>query len=205
MRNILLVTSSPRGKASYSTQVAEELVGKLQTAHPEATVRVRNLEHEPLPFISEAFVHALHTPAEDRTPDQAASLALSDALVAELQAADAIVIASGLINFGIPAVLKAWIDLVSRAGLTFRYTAEGPEGLLRDKKTYLVLAYGGVYSVGPMQSADFQGPYLKWMLSFLGLTDIEEVIVEGSIFGPEAAEKALSVAHEKLDALTVAL
>ncbi|RYG37596.1 FMN-dependent NADH-azoreductase [bacterium] len=201
MKNILLVTSSPRGKASFSTQMAEELVEKFRSLSPDATVTLRDLDHSPLPYLSESLIQALHTPEGDRTEAQASAVVESDALIAELREADTIVIASGLINFGIPATLKSWIDHVTRSGITFRYTEAGPEGLLTGKKTYLVLAYGGVYSVGPMQSADFQGPYLKWMLGFLGLTDIEEVIVEGSVFGPEAAEQALGRAHERVEAL----
>ncbi|RYG47090.1 FMN-dependent NADH-azoreductase [bacterium] len=201
MKNILLVTSSPRGKASFSTQVAERLVERFRESHADVSLKVRDLDHDPLPYLSESLLQALHTPEADRTEEQRLAVLTSDALIAELQEADTIVIASALINFGVPATLKSWIDHVTRSGITFRYTEAGPEGLLTDKKTYLVLAYGGVYSAGPMQAADFQGPYLKWMLSFLGLTDIEEVIVEGSAFGAEAAEQALGRAHERAELL----
>src|ERR1700759_2619788 len=117
--NILLVTSSPRGEASYSTKLARELAAGLQRSDPEATLTERDLNRDPLPFIGEAFVRAIGTPAESRSEADLDSLVLSNTLVAELQRADQIVIGSGMINLGIPAALKSWIDHVTRAGLTF--------------------------------------------------------------------------------------
>ena len=106
-----------------------------------------------------------------------------------------------MINFGIPSNLKAYIDHVLRPGMTFRYTAKGPEGLLRGKKAYLVVARGGVYSQGPMQAFNFQDPYLKAVLAFIGLADVEVIAAEGIAFGPEAAEKSVSAALERVSAL----
>lgn len=196
--NILLVTSSPRGGASVSTRVARELAKDLVRAHPGATLTERDLNREPVPFITEEFVRAMPLPTEMRTDLDRRALALSDALVAELQQADVVVIGSGMINFGIPAPLKAWLDQVTRAGLTFSYASGAPEGLLVGKKTYLVLASGGVYSAGPAAAMDFQRPYLLAMLRFLGLTDVEVVLAEGTVMDPEVGERALGLARERI-------
>lgn len=151
-----------------------------------------------MPFITEAFVRAIHTPEESRSDEDREALKLSDTLVAELQRADRIVIGSGMINFGIPAPLKAWIDHVTRAGLTFSYGSGGPEGLLKGKKTYLALASGGAYSDGPATAMDFQRPYLIGMLGFIGLIDVEVILAEGTLLGPGAGERALAAALEQV-------
>jgi FMN-dependent NADH-azoreductase len=201
MNRVLLITSSPRGAASYSTRVAHALARKLAAGRRDSALTVRDLAREPLPHIDESFAIARNTPAEQLSPPQRAVLERSDALVAELKAAEVIVIAAAMINFGIPSTLKAYIDHVLRPGITFRYTEKGPEGLLRGKKVYLVLARGGVYSEGPMQSLNFQDTYLKAALGFVGLTDIEVIAVEGVAFGPDAASKAVSAALQKASAL----
>jgi len=204
MKNILLVKSSPRGEASHSSHVADDLVAKLAGSHPGATVKVRDLVHDPLPYVGEGFVHALHTSPADRKPEDEAALAQSDRIIAEVQEADTIVIASGMINFGTPAPLKSWIDHLVRSGQTFRYSEEGIEGLVKGKKVYLVLAYGGVYSDGPMKALDFQGPYLRSVLGFIGLTDVEEIVVEGAAMGAEVVEKALHAAEERVSIFAAA-
>lgn len=196
--NVLLVTSSPRGTASVSTRVARELAKELANTYSSATITVRDLNREPVPFITEEFVRAMQVPAEARTDAERRALALSDRLVAELQLADVVVIGSGMINFGIPAPLKAWVDQVTRAGLTFSYASGAPEGLLLGKKTYLVLASGGIYSDGPAAAMDFQRPYLLAVLGFLGLTDVEVVLAEGTAMDPEVRERALSLALERI-------
>jgi FMN-dependent NADH-azoreductase len=199
MMNILLVTSSPRGEVSVSTRVARSLVDRLLRADPGAALTERDLNREPAPFITEGFVRASRVPAEARTDSDRRALELSDTLVAELRSADVIVIGSGMINFGIPAALKAWIDQVARAGLTFSYGSGGPEGLLKGKKTYLALATGSVYSDGPASAMDFQRPYLLGMLSFLGLTDVEVLLAEGTQLGPNAGERALAGSLEEVE------
>lgn len=201
MTNVLVLTSSPRGEAAHSTNVATELAGKIENAH----VTVRDLCRNPLPHITPAFVHAMYTPEKDRTPQQRDALALSDELVAELTASDVVIIAAGLINFGEPSTLKAWIDHVSRAGQTFRYSESGPVGLLKGKKAILVLAMGGVYSTGPMASFNHLEPHLRSVLGFLGITDIETVLIEGVGLGEEALEKALGDARARVDSLAVAV
>jgi FMN-dependent NADH-azoreductase len=128
-------------------------------------------------------------------------LALSDKLLKELFAADTVVIAAGMINFGIPSNLKAYIDYIARPGVAFRYTEKGPEGLIKGKKVYLVLARGGVYSEGPMQQFNFQDTYLRAALSLMGVTDIEVITIEGVAFGPDAADRAVRGALDKVSAI----
>jgi FMN-dependent NADH-azoreductase len=201
MTNILLVISSPRGEDSYSTRVARALAERLQSGIPGAALTVRDLAREPLPHIGEAFVAGIATPAEERSPLQRAEVGRSDAVVDEVLAADIVVIASPMINFGIPSTLKAWIDHLARAGRTFRYTESGAEGLAGGKKVYLVEARGGVYSEGAMQAYNFQETYLRMVLGFLGLDDVEVIAVEGVAFGAEAAGKALAGALERVKTL----
>jgi len=201
MSQILLVTSSQRGDASHSSRIARSLVDQLASGDPSSKVVVRDLFKEPLQHIGEDFVTALGTPAEQRTPAQAAAVALSDRLIAELFAADVIVIASAMINFGVSSTLKTYIDHVLRAGATFRYTANGPEGLVKGKKAFVVQASGGVYSEGPAKAANFQDTYLKHVLGFIGITDVEVIHIEGVAFGPEATQKALTAAAGKVSAV----
>ncbi len=189
MKNVLLITSSPRGEASHSTRVATELAHQIG-----GDLTVRELWRERLAPIDPYFVHAVFTPEAARSPEQAASLALSDRSVAEVQKADVIIVAAGMINFGMPATLKTWIDLISRAGLTFRYSESGPEGLLKGKRLILVLAAGGVYSNGPMAPMDHLESALRANLGFLGLTDVKTVWIEGVAFGEESVERALAEA-----------
>src|SRR6266705_3182238 len=148
MINILYVTSSPRGSASYSNRVAGRILQELKQAHPGATITVRDVAREPLPHIDEDFVDAIGSPAGPRTVQQQAIVSQSDALIDELMAADIFVIAAPMYNFGIPSTLKAWIDYVARAGRTFRYSEKGPEGLVKGKKAILIHSRGGIYSSG---------------------------------------------------------
>jgi FMN-dependent NADH-azoreductase len=191
--NVLQVNSSARGEASVSSRLASELVSRL--AGPADRVTVRDLRAAPHPALDEAALGALFTPAEQRTPEQAARVALDDALIAEIQAADVVVLGVPMINFGIPASLKNWIDAISRAKVTFQYTAQGPEGLLKGKKVYAVMARGGKYRGSP---ADSQVPYLRQVLGFLGMTDVEFIYAEGLAMGPDAEAAALSEAREKI-------
>ncbi|TXR48357.1 FMN-dependent NADH-azoreductase [Phyllobacterium endophyticum] len=194
MSSILLITSSPRGSASHSTRVATELALKLQAKKPGAKITTRDLANNPLPHIDADYATGIYTPAESRSRQQQSVVGVSDALVDELLAADAIVIATGLINFNISSTLKAWIDHIARAGKTFSYGADGPKGLVTGKKVYLVIASGGVYSSGPAASFDHATPYLKATLGFLGMTDVEVIRIEGVAMGPEAEEKAVTSA-----------
>ena len=197
--NILYVASSSRGSASYSNRVATDVLTELRDRNPGAKVTVRDLAREPLPHIDDDFVAATRGPATSQTDEQRALLARSDTLVDELLAADVVVIAAPMINFTIPSTLKSWVDYVARAGRTFRYSEKGPEGLVTGKQVILVVARGGVYADAG-QALDFQVPYLKSVLGFLGMTDVTVLEVEGTAFGPDAAEKAVAAASAKLHA-----
>ncbi|MBP1849821.1 FMN-dependent NADH-azoreductase [Rhizobium halophytocola] len=189
MSSILLVRGSTRGNDSVSGKVAKALAEGLAAG---GTIVERDLVATPLPHIGTDFSSAIRLASEDRTPAQAEAIAISDKEVDELLAADTLVISSGFVNFGITSILKSWIDHIARAGRTFRYTENGPEGLVQGKKAYIVLASGGVYSSGPAAALDFAEPYLRSVLGFIGIKDVQVIRVEGIAMGPEAAEKAIA-------------
>lgn len=197
MSNILYITASIRSDAdSISRGLGQRLVDGL-AAKTGADVTTRNLAANDLPYVSAERFGANLTAPEARTPEQAELAAIADTLIAELQAADTIVIASPIYNFGPPATLKAWADLVARAGTTFRYTETGPEGLLKGKKAYIAIASGGT-PVG--SDIDFMSRWLTFFLGFLGITDVEIIAADG-IMGADgeakiaaAQEAALKVA-----------
>ena len=190
--NILQVNASARTEGANSTRVADDIVARLQARHPGAKLTRRDLAVTPHPMLDAAGISALFTPADKRTPEQAARVALDDALIAEMQTADAIVLGVPMYNFGISAQLKSWIDAVVRNGVTFRYTETGPEGLLKDKKVYVALARGGRYRD---TVADNQVPYLKTVLDFVGLTDVRFIYAEGLNMGPDAAAQGFAEAE----------
>jgi FMN-dependent NADH-azoreductase len=194
--NILQINSSARSEGSYSTRLADRIVARLLDADPEATLTLRNLTGNPHPILDEATLGALFTPAAQRTEEQAARVALDDALIAEVAAADVVVLGVPMYNFGVPAQLKNWIDAISRAGVTFRYTASGPEGLLKGKKVYVALTRGGKYRNTP---ADTQVPYLATVLGFLGMTDVHYVYAEGLAMGADAEREALATAYAEIE------
>lgn len=198
---ILQINASARRVGANSTQLANTVVARLQAEHPGTPRTLRDLAVAPHPMLDEAALGALFTPAGQRTPEQAARVALDDALIAELQAHDTLVLGVPMYNFGVPVQLKAWIDAIARAGTTFRYTASGPEGLLTGKTVYVALARGGLYRDTPNDS---QVPYLKAVLGFLGLTDVRFIYAEGLAMGPDAAAKGFAQAevdlNEALDA-----
>ncbi|MDO7873704.1 FMN-dependent NADH-azoreductase [Hymenobacter sp. ASUV-10] len=176
---ILQVIASARGAESYSTRLSQGIINKLRAAQPGSTVVVRNLATQPFPHLEEAHLQAYFTPAEGRSPEQQEAVRHSDEAIAQVLAADVLVIGVPFYNFNVPSSLKSWLDHLTRAGLTFRYSATGPEGLIKGKKVYLAVASGGVYSEGPMQPYDFATPYLHWMLGFLGMTDVTVARAEG--------------------------
>lgn len=194
--NILQVNSSARISASHSSGLANAITERLRAGRDDVSLTVRDLARTPHRELDEAALGALFTPAEQRTSEQDARVALDDVLIAEIQAADVVVIGVPMYNFGISTQLKNWIDAIARAKVTFRYTANGPEGLLIGKKVYVVLTRGGVYRNTP---ADTQVPYLKAVFSFLGMTDVEFVYAEGLAMGPEAEQKALSSAGQQIE------
>ncbi|GAB3637058.1 FMN-dependent NADH-azoreductase [Hymenobacter arcticus] len=177
--NILNVISSPRKGASASIQLADGIIDKLQAANPGSNVVVRDLATNPFPHLEEAKLNALFTPAESRTPEQHAAAKHSDDAIQEIMDADVIVIGAPLYNFGIPSTLKAWVDHIARAGITFKYVDGAPKGLVTGKKVYVAMASGGIYSEGPSAGYDFVAPYLKAVLGFLGMTDVTVARAEG--------------------------
>jgi FMN-dependent NADH-azoreductase len=195
--NILQINSSVRGTQSESTRVANAVVAKLSAANPGATVTVRDLGANPHPVLDEAALGALFTPADQRTAEQAARVALDDALIAEAQAADVIVLGAPMYNFGMPIQLKAWFDAIARAGVTFRYTADGPEGLLKNKKVIVAAARGGIYPA----DADPQVPHIRTLLNFLGMTDHTFIFSAAQSMGPEAAAQGQAEADAAVAAL----
>lgn len=193
MTNILHVTSSPRGDDSYSNRIGARVLGHLKQNYPGATVTVRDLAREPLPHIDQDFVIATRSPNGPQTPKQRALLAQSDALIDELLKADVVVIAAAMINFSVASTLKTWFDYIARAGRTFSYSDSGARGLVTGKRVIVVAATGGVYA-GDSAALDFQVPWLRTVLGFLGMTDVEVIKVEGTALGAAAAEKAIAEA-----------
>jgi FMN-dependent NADH-azoreductase len=199
VKNILVVLSSPRGWKSHSHQFASHVVDDLKARHPGAKVIVRDVAKEPLPHVDEAFGTGRVLPPEKRSPAEAKALALSDALVDELVAADVVVLAVPMFNFGLPSSLKAWIDHVVRPGRTFSYSEKGAEGLLKGKKAVIVVARGGVYSEGPAKQLDFQESYLRAVLGFIGITNVHIVRVEGVAMGEQALKNAMASAKAQTE------
>ncbi|MDO8942396.1 MAG: NAD(P)H-dependent oxidoreductase [Desulfobacterales bacterium] len=195
--NILQINASARREGANSTRVANTIVERLKAAHPGARVSLRDLAVTPHPVLDEAALGALFTPADQRTPAQHARVALDDALIAEIQAHDILVLGVPMYNFGVPVQLKSWIDAIARAGVTFRYTEQGPEGLLKGKQVYIALARGGLYRD---TAKDAQVPYLKNVLGFLGMTDVRFIYAEGLAMGPDAAEQGFAQAQADLEA-----
>src|SRR6476646_9283367 len=195
---ILLITSSPRGSESYSNRIADTVIRDLRNNDPDALLMVRDLAQDPLPHVDNDFVTATRGREGPQTPRQQAILAESDELVDELLAADIVVIAAPMINFSVSTTLKSWFDYVARAGRTFSYSETGPKGLVTGKRVIVVSASGGIYS-GENAAFDFQVPWLRNMLGFLGMTDVEVIRIEGTALGPEAADKALgrAAAHAR--------
>jgi FMN-dependent NADH-azoreductase len=202
MANLLVVESSPRA-ASVSSSVAKEYVTEWQRKHPAGKVVRRNVAANPVPFVTEQWIAAAYTPVENRTEEQRQILAMSDALINELEAADTVVLAVPMHNFGISAQLKAWIDQVVRVGRTFTYTAQGPLGLLpENKKVVAIVARGGAYSgESPYAFLDQQEPYLRTILGFIGLKNVQFVYAENQSRGAEAAEQGIKAGIEAALAL----
>jgi FMN-dependent NADH-azoreductase len=197
MTTILQINSAARSQGAQSTLLSNELTEKLQQSNPGARVVVRDLYSDALPHLDDSVLGAFFTPADQRTPEQQAIAARSDALVAELQAADIVVIGAPLYNFGISTQLKTYFDFIARAGLTFKYGPTGAQGLVTGKKVYVVSARGGKYLGTP---GDSQTPYLTTFLGFLGMTDVTFIYAEGLNMGADAAAAALADARDAIAA-----
>ncbi len=190
---ILRVDASGRVAGSSTRELTGRVVDALAATAPVSVTR-RDVSRG-IPFVDAAWIDAAYTPEDSRSDSQQAALSVSDALVREVQAADVLVIGVPTYNFGVPAALKAWVDMVARAGVTFRYTADGPVGLLAGKKAYLVVASGGV---GMNSEIDFATPWLRHMLGFLGITDVEVIDATRQV---AIGEAALENARSRIDEL----
>jgi FMN-dependent NADH-azoreductase len=197
MSTVLVVNSSALGGASVSRQLAEKAVAHLRAQDPALRVVTRDLGETPVPHLTTDAATAIRG-GEPANAAQAATQALSNTLIDELKAADTVIIGAPMYNFGIASTLKAWFDHVLRAGVTFRYTEKGPEGLVSGKRAIVIESRGGLYSEGPAQSYDSQEPHLRTLLGFIGITDVTFIRAEKLAFGPEAREQAIGAAHAEL-------
>jgi FMN-dependent NADH-azoreductase len=201
MSTLLHIDSSARYTGSLTRQLSAAYVEQWQAKNAGRKVVQRDLASNILPHITEAMIGAYFTPADQRSAEQQAIIAESDKLVDELIAADTLVIGVPMYNFAPPSAFKAWVDHISRVGRTFSYGANGPTGLLTGKRAIVILSSGGVYSEGPAQPLDFNGTYIRSVLGFLGITDVELITAEGVSMGEEKAKQTLSQAQEKISAI----
>lgn len=192
--NVLIVTSSAQGEVSVSSRLADTFARQLRAVDPGVTIVSRDVGGEPIPHLTEANVAGIR--AEATTPEEFAARDLSDTLLAEVFAADLVVIASPMYNFGISSTLKTWFDHLVRPRVAFRYTAAGPEGLLGGRKVVVIESRAGLYEPG--NPADSQEPHLRTLLGFAGLTDVTFVRAEGLAYGEDAAAAALAAAEAAL-------
>lgn len=196
--NILHISSSIFGDNGKSSELAQHFLEQMSARHPDASVTVRDLAKDPVPHLDAETFQANITAADERSEAQQQRAQLGDTLVEELMNTDVLVLSVPMYNFGIPSTLKAWIDQIARAGTTFRYTANGPEGLVLGKKAYVLGARGGAYAGTPL---DTQTPYLRTVLGFIGITDVEFVFAEKLNMNPEQAPAILAEAKQQIDKL----
>jgi FMN-dependent NADH-azoreductase len=198
MTTLLQINTSLFGENGNTSQLTRRFIERWQAAHPDGRVVVRDLQGDPLPHLDAERAGALFSKPEGRTPKQQAIVDLSDTLIGELKAADVVVIGLPMYNFGIPSTLKTWFDHIARAGVSFRYTAKGPEGLIGDRKVYVMAARGGFYQGTP---ADTQTPFVRDFFKLLGISDIEFVYAEGLNVSQELKERAMRDAGAAVDRL----
>jgi len=197
-QKILQIITSTKGDASFSNQLSNAIIEKLKETDPQSVVQTLDLSKTPLPYLTDLHISAVYTPEENHTAEQTAVIQYSDEAIKNLLESDVIVIGVPLYNFGIPAVLKGWIDQIARAGKTFSYADGSPKGLVTDKKVYLSIASGAIFSEGPYKSYDFSESYLRTVLGFLGMTDVTTFRVEGTAI-PDFAENALPKALSSVE------
>lgn len=200
--NILHLDSSILGTHSVSRQLTADVVRQLRSADSSAHVSYRDLAADPVPVSDGALMVARATPAPERSAEQAALVSRADAVMAELLATDVLVIGAPMYNFSIPSQLKAWIDLVSVAGVTFRYGPNGAEGMLAHKRAIIVATAGGQHAGQPSGRA--HADYLRLLLAFLGVSDVRVIAAEGLAMGPAVREPALAAARGQVAELAVA-
>jgi FMN-dependent NADH-azoreductase len=198
MKTLLQIRSSIFSNGGQSSRLAERFIAAWRASNPGGKVIVRDLATEPVPHLDAARFGAFIAKPEERTPAQQAVVDYSDALIAELERTDVVVLGLPMYNFGLPSTLKAYFDHIGRAGVTFKYTEKGPVGLLTGKKVYVFAARGGIYAGTPN---DTQTPFIRTFLSFLGMNDIEFVYAEGLAISEASKEQGLSHAQSAIDAL----
>jgi FMN-dependent NADH-azoreductase len=201
MKTLLQIRSSIFSEGGQSSRLAERFVAAWREAHPDGKVVVRDLAREPVPHLDAARFGAFLAKPAERTPEQQAVAAHSDALIAELKRADVVVLGLPMYNFGLPSTLKAYFDHIARAGETFRYTDKGAVGLVTGKEVYVFTARGGLYDGTPQ---DTQTPYIRQILGFFGMTDIQFVHAEGLAISEASKQQGIARAHAKIDALALA-
>ena len=194
MKNVLRITTSILGEGSVSSELMDDLLVKL-SARESFDVTERNFTDEAIPHLDGPWLNALSTAEEDRSAEQQAKVAFSDTLIAELLEADTLVIALPMYNFSVPSMLKAWVDHIARAGVTFKYTENGAVGLLEDKKVYLVATMGGMHEAGV---SDFLRPFMKQIMAFIGLNDVQFITADGLNMGPERREQGIAKARNEI-------
>ena len=195
MSRILVIESSARQQGSVSRELTQQFIANWQAAHPADQVQVRDLAAEPVPHLDATLLGGWMTPSEQQNDAEKAALARSNQLTDELLAADVLVLAAPMYNFAIPSTLKAWLDHVLRAGVTFQSTESGPQGLLTGKRAFVLTARGGIYAG---RALDHQEPYLRQALAFIGIHDVQFIHAEGLNLGAEFSEKGLAQAKAKL-------
>ncbi len=209
MKTLLQIQASLFSDHGQSSRLAREFVAAWRDGKPDNRVIVRDLAADPVPHLTAERFQAFLAKSEDRTPEQRAVADYSQGLIDELRNADVVVIGLPMYNFGVPSTLKAYFDHIARAGLTFSYTANGPEGLLKGKKAYVFAARGGLYAGTPR---DTETAYVRDFLGFLGIEDVEFVYAEGLAMGDERKSAALeaaghairSIAERQLEPLAAA-
>ena len=199
MKNILVITASIFGQNGQSSRLVDRTLDQLRTTHGELAVTHRDLSAEPVPHLDAARFGAFLSREENRQGEQQQVIDYSDLLIREVTNADIIVMGVPMYNFGVPSVLKAYFDHIARAGITFRYTENGPVGLLEDRPVYVLAARGGLYAGTPQDS---QTPFVRSFLGFLGLKDVHFVYAEGLNMGEERKESALKQADRTIETLT---
>lgn len=195
MAQLLVIESSARQQGSLSRCLTEQFLARWRSIHPADGISVRDLASDPVPHLDAALLTAWTTPCEQLDAAEKAALRRADRLTDELLAADVLVLAAPMYNFAIPSTLKAWLDHVLRAGVTFRYGENGPQGLLHDKRAFVLTARGGIYAGG---SQDHQEPYLRQVLGFIGIHDVTFIHAEGLDLGAGFMDKGLARARARL-------
>lgn len=198
MKTLLQINTSLFSGQGQSSDLAGRFVEKWKAANPDGKVVVRDLAEDPVPHLTGERFQAFLTEDDERNEKQSAYAAESDRLIEELESADALVLGLPMYNFGIPSTLKAWIDHIARAGKTFKYTSEGPVGLLSDRPVHIFATRGGYYAGTPL---DTQSAYITHFLNFIGIRDIEFVYAEGLAMGEDKRQKALDEATRTIERL----